>query len=224
MLDRKVGNYSLNRNCYIVCAGNSISDRAIVNNLGTAMQTRLIHLSLSVDFNDWLTTVAIPQDYDYRITSFLVQYPNLLNNFNPENTLLTYAVPRTWSFCNSLIKGKELEPIDSALLSGTIGTEVALQFIQYTKVYANLPSIDSIITDPVNAILPTDTASRWAVLSLLLENIDEKNVKPFVSYSERFGIDLRIFFLRSLAAKKPSLMANPALSATILSLGKYLHS
>lgn len=224
VLDRKVGNYALHPDSYIICAGNRNSDRAITNNLGTALQTRLIHLSLNVEFTDWLNKVGLPQDYDYRITSFLAQYPNLLNNFDPDQTLLTYAVPRTWGFCNSLIKGRELDDLDSPLLAGTIGTEVALQFVQYTKVYANLPTLDSIIHNPETAILPKDTATKWAILSLLLNKIDANNLPSFAKYSERFGMDLRIFFLRSIATQKPTLMSNPAMSATILSLSKYLNS
>ena len=224
VLDRQVGNYNLHPDCYIVCAGNRSSDRAITNNLGTALQTRLIHLSLEVEYQAWMDTVAIPQKYDYRITSFLAQYPALLNNFNPEHTVNTYAVPRTWEFTNRLIKDKEITPLHSAVLAGTIGTEVALQFIQYSKVYEGLPTIASIVADPATALLPTDTPSKWAILSLLLENANEENIGMFAMYSERFGMDLRVYFLRCIAKQHPTLMRHPKLSQTIMELSRYLHS
>ena len=224
VLDRQIGNNNLHPNCYIVCAGNRTSDRAITNNLGTALQTRLIHLSLEVDYQDWMDTVAIPHKYDYRITSFLAQHPTLLNNFNPEHTVNTYAVPRSWEFCNRLIKGKQLSPIFSPMLAGTIGTEVALQFIQYTKVYESLPTIQSIKDDPMTAIMPEDTASRWAVMSLILENINKENIGSLVKYSERFPTDLRIYFLRCLTKQNPALMATPEMSNSVVDLSRYLHS
>lgn len=224
VLDRQVGNYNLHPDCYIVCAGNRSSDRAITNNLGTALQTRLIHLSLEVEYQDWMDTVAIPQKYDYRITSFLAQYPTLLNNFNPEHTVNTYAVCRTWEFTNRLIKDKEITPLHSAILAGTIGTEVALQFIQYSKVYEGLPTIASIVADPTTALLPTDTPSKWAILSLLLENANEESIGMFAMYSERFGMDLRIYFLRCVAKQHPTLMSHPKLSQTIMGLSRYLYN
>ena len=154
----------------------------------------------------------------------MAQYPALLNNFNPEHTVNTYAVPRSWEFANRLIKDKEITPLHSAVLAGTIGTEVALQFIQYSKVYEGLPTIASIVSHPDTALLPTDTPSKWAILSLLLENANEENIGMFATYSERFGMDLRVYFLRSIAKQHPTLMRHPKLSQTIVELSRYLHS
>ena len=43
VLDRMVGQYKLHPSVRIVCAGNLITDRAIVTELSTAMQSRMIH-------------------------------------------------------------------------------------------------------------------------------------------------------------------------------------
>lgn len=54
VLDRQVGLHNLHPNSTIVCAGNLITNGAIVNRLGTAMQSRLIHLELGVFPEEWI--------------------------------------------------------------------------------------------------------------------------------------------------------------------------
>ena len=78
ILDRKVGQYPLHKNVAIVAAGNKATDKAIVNRISTAMQSRLIHLNLEVNPKDWINW-ANENQIDHRIVSFIqfIRYKNI---------------------------------------------------------------------------------------------------------------------------------------------------
>ena len=106
VLDREVGQHKLNKRCVVVCAGNLLDDNAITVNLSTAMQSRLIHLVMRPDLNEWMENVAIKEHYDERVTTYLKMFPQHLMVFDPEHTDHTFACPRTWEFVNKLIKNE----------------------------------------------------------------------------------------------------------------------
>jgi hypothetical protein len=120
VLDRMVGQHSLHDHVAISMAGNLATDRAIVQPLSTAMQSRVVHIELQADFEEWLEDVAFKEGYDERIIAFLSQWPGKLMDFKADHHDKTFCCPRTWEFVNRLIQGRqELDSIQS-LLGGTI--------------------------------------------------------------------------------------------------------
>lgn len=223
MLDRMVGQHRLHSHVAIVAAGNLMTDRAIVNSLSTAMQSRLVHLELQVSFKEWLEDVAIPENYDSRIIAFLSRYPEKLMDFKPEHTEKTFCCPRTWEFMNKLVKGKEVTEDRTVLLSGVITSGVALEFAQFTQVYKDLISVHEIVKDPEDCRLPSDQALKWATITHLLENIDNQNFKPVTTYVDRFDLSFRILFYRMMLARKPKLRTHPEFGAVVSRMTPYLH-
>ena len=130
ILDKEVGQHKLHPNVAIICAGNLASDKAIVNNMGTAMQSRLVHLVLETNFNGWLEEVAIPQNYDSRIIAYLAQYQHKLMDFKPDHVDKTFCSPRTWEFVNRLIANKHDISHMAPLLAGTISSDVVVEFMR----------------------------------------------------------------------------------------------
>ena len=94
ILDHMVGMNTLHENVFKAAAGNLSTDRAIVNPLSTAMQSRVIHMQMEANFEDWLRDVALPQGYDSRITAFLSMYPSRLMDFRPDHEDNTFCCPR----------------------------------------------------------------------------------------------------------------------------------
>lgn len=94
VLDRQVGQHDLHECTMLAMAGNLSTDRALVNPLGTAMQSRVIHIEMKVDFDEWLMDVALPQKYDQRVIAYLSQHPGKLMDFRPEHQEKTFCCPR----------------------------------------------------------------------------------------------------------------------------------
>lgn len=217
-----VGNYKLHNNCFIVAAGNLGTDRAIVNNLSTAMQSRVIHIEMDVNFNDWYKNIAIPHKYDSRIIGFLNMYNNKLMDFDPEHEDKTFCCPRTWEFVNNIIKDeKNLDPLLN-LLVGTISTGVAIEFVQWAKIYDHLIKLEDIIKDPENCNLPEDLNIKWATISMLLDKFNNNNITEILKYVKRFDVSFRILFYRSILIKEPSIKNNPNIINDFAELSQYI--
>lgn len=224
ILDRMTGQHKLHPNVVIGAAGNLSTDRAITNPISTAMESRVIHLEMEINFTEWLEDVALVESYDTRIIAYLNQYPSKLMDFRPDHEGKTFCCPRTWEFTNKLIKGKAVNSDIAPLLAGTITSGVAVDFIQFTKVFDTIVSIDEILRDPTGCKIPTDNASRWAVISHIMEKVTEDNLDRVSKYVNRFSLDFRILFFRSVLIKHKALRHHPAFVASMGELSKYLYS
>lgn len=224
ILDRMVGQKKLHEHVAITAAGNLATDRAIVNPLSTAMQSRVVHLEMEVDFEDWLKDVALPHSYDSRIIAFLMQFPEKLMDFKPDHHDSTFCCPRTWEFMDRLVKVQQGDITDETaiLLTGAITSGVALEFVQFTKVYKDLVSISEIRKDPANCRIPLDTALKWAVVTHMMEKVDDQNFKDLCTYADRFDMSFRILFYRSVLIRKPELRQHPHFGPAVSKMSKYL--
>lgn len=94
ILDKKVGQHRLHDHLVITAAGNLMTDRAIVNPIGTAMQSRVVHLEMELNYEEWLYDVALKNNWDSRIIAYLSQFPDKLMDFKPDHNDKTFCCPR----------------------------------------------------------------------------------------------------------------------------------
>lgn len=224
VLDRYIGQFPMHQNVVMAMAGNLSTDRAITHNLSTAMQSRVIHIELEMAFKEWLEDVAIPHGYDSRIIAYL-NYKNgaPLMDFRPDHQEKTFACPRTWEFMNKLISGKKVDERKTALYAGTLTSGVAVDFVQFTKVFDSMISIKEILADPKDCPIPTDVATRWAVISHMMEKTTEENFEKLAEYADRFDITFRILFYRSVLIKRPMMRTHSAFTKAMTELSRYLN-
>lgn len=223
VLDREVGQHKLHDLVAIVAAGNLATDRAIVNPLSTAMQSRVVHLEMEINHQQFMEDVAFKYDWDSRIIAFLSYQPSKLHDFRPDHNDKTFCCPRTWEFMNKLIKGKEVSEKKAPLYAGTITSGTAVEFIQFTKVYASLPKIEAILSDPEGMSIPGEPPVRYAVTTYLIEQTSEKTFEKIAQYINRFTSDFRVLFFRGLMIRKPELRTHPAFRGAMLELSRYLN-
>ena len=224
ILDREVGQHKLNPNVYIICLGNLATDRAIVNNLSTAMQSRLIHFVMEVSFTEWLEDVAIKDSYDSRLIAFLSMYPKYLMDFRPDHQEKTFCCPRTWEFMNKLIMDEEIVDEDAPLFAGTITSGKAVEFIQFNKAINGLVNVKDVIADPHYCQLPPNLACLWATTTHLLEQVNHKNFDPICTYVGRFDMSFRVLFFRSIVIRYPELKQHPAFIRSLSEVSRYLYN
>lgn len=222
VLDKMTGQHKLHPNVAIVCAGNKETDRAIVNKLGTAMQSRLVTLELEISFEEWLTEVALPQKYDSRLIAFLSMYPAKLFDFKPDHEGNTFCCPRTWEFMNKLIQGEEVTDMDAPLFGGTITNGTGVEFISFCQLYKELVTISEITKDPATARIPTDNALKWATVSHLFEVTTKDNIDAVGDYILRYPSTFQVLFFRGLLIRKPEMKITKAFVKGAAAIGKYL--
>ena len=224
ILDRMTGQKKLHEKVVITAAGNLATDRAIVNVLGTAMQSRVVHIEMEINFNEWLEDVALKQNYDRRIIGFLAQFPSKLMTFDPNHTDKTFCCPRTWEFMNRLLAVTDVTDDRVALYGGTISPGIAAEFVQFTKIYGSLINIREVITNPATAPLPEGAPMKWATVSMLMEEVDARNFNALAEYMSRFDLTFRVLFFRSVLVRNPEFRNLDAFRQNMLTLSRYLHS
>lgn len=207
VLDRQIGEYNLHKKVAIVCAGNLLTDRAVVNRMSTAMQSRLIHLEILTCHKTWLKW-ANENNIDYRITSFINSKPELLHNFNPAHSDNTYPSPRTWEFLHKIIHNIEnITEKYIPLIEGTIGKGTANEFYGFLGLMGTLPSFKKeIMINPETAKIPMEPSSRYALTGMLSKEVNSTNVDQVMPYILRLPIEFQTIILINLMEKEKSIM------------------
>lgn len=222
VLDRMIGAHKIHESVYIVAAGNLSTDKAIVNRMGTAMQSRMVHLNLAVNHKDWLDW-AYKTGIDSRITSFIEFKPELLHRFDPNHKDDTYPCPRTWEFMSDIFKGTEtLDETDIAIAAGTVGEGAAVEFNAFAQIYGSLPSIKDILNDPTNVPISHDMSVRYALSGLVAHNVEEPNIDKLAKFVERLPAEFQLLTWRTAVRVNPLIMSTPYIKKWIKETSKEL--
>jgi len=223
ILDRMTGQHNLHDNVAIACAGNLMTDRSITTTLSTAMQSRMVHIQMVVDFKQWLEDVALKEGYDERIIAYLSYDNEELMNFRPDHQDKTFNCPRTWEFMNKLIRGGDIRESDTPLYAGTISSGSAAKFVQFAAIYKELLTVKEVLADPDNTSIPTHDVQRsWAIVTHLMGKVDDANFDGITTYINRFDLTFRILFYRGMMVRNPKLRTHPAFVKAMVQLARYL--
>lgn len=212
ILDRMVGSHKLHKNVAIVAAGNLETDNAIVQPMSTALQSRLVHLELSIDTQEWIDW-ANSKQFDHRITSYMNFKPSALYTFKPDHSDKTYACPRTWEFANRIMKLVDMdEPILLTMLSGTLSEQVAREFMVFCKIYKDLPNMTSILNDPTGTKIPDDPSVLYALTGALSHNFKEDTADKMFKYMRRMPMEFQVVCLKDMRSRHGNITKVPAVA------------
>ena len=221
------GQKKLHPNVMIVCAGNKATDRAIVNPLGTAMQSRVVHFEMELNFDIFVEDVMIPQQWDERLVAFLHANPGYLHDFDPAHKNKTFCCPRTWDFVNKDLKNRPegaLPDEDSIYYAGHVTAGKATEFVQFTQVYNRIITIEKVVKDPLGCALPDDNNLCWATVNHLANKTTEENFADVLQYIERFKtFTHKILYFRTVGNALPDLQATPEWRKAAANISRYIH-
>lgn len=205
ILDRLIGQRRLHKNVAIVAAGNLVTDGAIVEEMSTALQSRLVHIEVVFDSRVWLDWAAA-NGIDRRITSYGNFRPDNLFNFQPDHSDKTFACPRTWTFVDRLLKkGHDAHPSFIPLTCGAIGDGVGTEFTAFTKIEKDLPKVQAIELNPTGIAVPEEPSVLWMLCGAISEAMNEKNCDPLMKYVDRLPQEFQVVAVREAARRQPKL-------------------
>lgn len=222
ILDRMVGSHHLHKNVAIVAAGNLETDNAIVQPMSTALQSRLVHLELNIDPQEWINW-ATSKQVDYRITAFINFKPGMLYTFKPDHTDKTYACPRTWIFANRVMSKVDQEnPILLPMLAGTLSEGVAREFLTFCKIFNKLPTIPAIMANPKGIAVPDEPSILYALTGSIAHNASDKNIDSLMEFLTRLPMEFQVVCLRDMRNRYPNFSNMPAIQRWIANSAKLL--
>ena len=202
-LDRTVGEHRLPDNCIVIAAGNRTTDRSVSYKMPKALCNRLMHLLIEPDYTEWKHW-ALHHGIDERIIGYLA-FDNSRLCAEPENSDLAYPTPRSWSFVSSLLNTPCSGPKNAHLLiASCVGTDTALSFEEWCRIYNDLPSVEDILKgrcrrypkrhDALFALV----ASLTAALFHRRENVTDSEIHNVCAYSLRFPPDFAVTLFSDL--------------------------
>ena len=213
LLDRMIGMHELHPKCLVASAGNLKTDKAIVNFQSTATQSRIAHLVIKVCNETWHWW-ANANNVDVRVKAFLKWKPDSLHKFDPNHQDLTFACPRTWEMTSDVIKPMK-ECVESSklpLLAGCIGLGSAREFYAFTEVFADLPTIQKIISDPQGITIRDEPSVHYALAGLVGHHMKVANSAALLKFIMRLGPDFQVVSLRQAVANDMDLLKSPAIA------------
>lgn len=193
-LDRKVADYSLPDQVYVVAASNRASDKAGVGRVLTHLLNRFAHVDFDVDLDDWCKW-AVENDVDTDVISFIRwKGTPYLSDFRPESGERAFASPRAWAIASDVLKTCPEDLLTEAL-GGIVSPGKSAELTAHRALRAKLPDIDDILSRPTVADVPKREASViYSLIGALSDRVrkDPALAKAYVTYARRlpdeFGV------------------------------------
>ena len=211
VLDRKLGDYEVPDGWAVVAAGNRKEDRAIVQDAGTALGTRFIHLELEPNLDDF-TEYAVQDDSGIatEVLAFIRFRPELLHKFSADEK--THPTPRTWSFVSRIFDTNPDRALRLPLYSGCVGEAAAVELVGFLDIMERIPSIDEVLMDPDGAEVPEaqDVAVLYALTAALAKKATKENVAKVFQYLKRLPEEFGGFAAKAMVGRDKNLSRTKA--------------
>lgn len=218
ILDKGVGTNKIHSKVFMVAAGNNDTDNALVEELSSALQSRLAHIQVITSAPDWLPH-AREYDFAHEVVSFIEWLPQSLNTFDPDmqGEEPTYPCERTWEMVSKLLTPTKImpalqpsHPLALEAIAGIIGEGKAIEFLGYLKIFEDLPTVAAIIAAPNTVPLPNAPGTMYALTGIIGHAATADNISQLIKYANRMAKEYQVITLRCLAAKNPQLIQTTA--------------
>lgn len=208
ILDRKIGQRSLHKRCALVAAGNLETDGAIVEEMSTALQSRMAHIELQVDSEEWVAW-AQSNGIDHKITDYIKFKPGQLYTFKADHTDKTYGCPRTWEFANRVLKvTDDKSKTRLAMLAGTISEGLAREFTTFCRIYDDLPKPAQIIAAPDTIKVPQEPSILFALTGTIAHNATPDNFTSLMKFIQRLPVEFQVVTMRETIRRNKAMMSH----------------
>lgn len=228
--DREVGQYKLDSKVYIVCAGNRLQDKAIVNQLSTALVSRVCMLEVKPNLKDFLD-----KGLEWQIHPYVIGYLNCFNahfnTFDPDEDILPFACPRTWYKVSKLLpnlnfKDKDKQILSESIISGLIGEKVSHTFSSFIINMDSFIKPEDIAKDPLCSDIPTNKDQLYGVIcSICCYEGLEDNLEEFCTYIDRISDhSMCLLFYKMVINFNKKLLSNSKFQKRLIPYVKELRS
>jgi hypothetical protein len=187
ILARRINGHTLPEHITFVAASNRRTDRAGVQGILEPVKSRFAAIvELEANLDDWCNW-AIKAQLPVELLAFLRFRPELLHQFNATADLTNSPCPRTWHNAAKLLALKLPNKLELAALAGAVGAGAAAELSAFLGIYRNLPSLDGILLDPDNAIVPSAPNQLYAVSVGLASKANQTTFGRIARYAERLA-------------------------------------
>lgn len=208
LLSRRINGHAVSDKVTFCAATNRREDKSGVTGILEPVKSRFATIiQIDPDHDSWIDWAVDCSDIPAELIGFIHYRPTLLCQPNPTADIVNNPNPRTWHNVGKLLKAgcKNFE-----VFAGAVGEGAAAEFIGFMKVHESLPSINSILTDPDNAIVPAEISALCALTAALAERATEdKNINAIFRYCKRFPKkDYEVLLIKGCLRKNEKIKNN----------------
>lgn len=181
ILDRRVGEYVLPPDWWVVGAGNNAEDGAIVYEMGSALADRLVHFKVVPDAKAWIKW-ALENGIESSVIAFIQVKPDYLDatgmGFAHPDQMLK-PTPRSWERVSQVLQTKPAKEILDYLISGIVGEATCAEFFHVLEELQDCPNVETLLqADRVQLleIMPRTIPSLYGLTYSLIaycQNLDD---------------------------------------------------
>jgi len=200
--DFMVGGHKLSDKTSIIMLGNRLQDHGNTYDMPTPLKLRVAHYELETDIDDFYR-FWIGIDGDPTIGAFLRFQPQFLNEIDHE--AYTSPCSRQWH----ILSDRLTQPTPNRFLTvqSHVGVAAARAFLAFEKDIENIPDIDELIKNPMQAPLP-DGALMYAVCNALVSRVNDFNFRNVMRYIDRIPPEFQVMLVRDIIKTQPALAEN----------------
>ena len=230
-LDRVVGEHKLPDNCIVIAAGNRTTDRSVAFKMPKALANRLMHIEVEGNFSAWKAW-AIQSGIHPKVVGFLSFRQNYLMCFDAASEELAFATPRSWELVSNILNYVS-DDVDEVfpMISGIVGSGMAVELRTWARVYDELPVIEDIF-DGKNPSMPRGTDAMYALSAAMVayaaeHREDMVRIEKSILYADRMPPDFSAMVMKDYMyiekGYKEKLMRLPAFSRWLSKKGRLIN-
>jgi hypothetical protein len=190
ILNRRVGQYKLPDNVFIVAAGNREADKGVTYRMPAPLANRFVHLELAVNFDDWFQW-AVANSVHKDVVGYLTFSKKDLYDFDPKSPSRSFATPRSWSFVSELLDDGLDDGTTTDLVSGAVGEGLAVKFMAHRKVASSMPNPTDILAGKVKELKTKEISAMYSLTVSLCYELKESSDKNDKKFDEKVNNFLR---------------------------------
>lgn len=178
LLSRRIGSYHLPDNCYVCAAGNGPGDGAIAYDMGTALSSRLLHISIQAEPRSWLEW-ALSHNIHSSIMTLIQLKGDLLEQtaHQLERGDMIGPNPRAWARASKVLDhvGVNNRSLAEPLVEGLVGRSAAADLFLTAEEMRGLPPPDQILNmteKEFSSIVPKSIPSMYGLTYSLVSYSD----------------------------------------------------
>ena len=166
--------------------------------------------------DEWIGDYAINNNVHPSVMGFVKEFPQVMQSFtevdNPDDNPYIYhpkrqanafCTPRSLECASDILHQREHLSDDTltGALMGTIGERGALDMMAFVRLADKLPTLESIKTDPSNALVPDSASAVCMVVYRALSTLERDWVDAWLTYMKRLSSEAQGMFAMGV---KPS--------------------
>jgi energy-coupling factor transporter ATP-binding protein EcfA2 len=218
MLERKIGSYELHEDS-VVFATTNLGAEGVGDLLPPHARNRITVVTARKPSNVAWIEWGINNGVDHTLLGWCKDNPQLFYGFedikdpdenpyiyHPRQQRAAFVTPRSLEAASDWLKQRADfdDQTLTALLMGTIGERGAMDLMAFVKLADQLPSLQSIKDDPMNARIPDSASAVCMVVYRALSAMDRSWVDAWMDYLVRLDKEAQGMFANGVRAPKYS--------------------